>query len=1746
MIRLRENGGGLRRRLVAGAALGTAATLAFSGLVTSPAFAAPGGSSTGTGTNDPGRTISLTVTPGEGIDADAPSTLSLSGTNYATKNGWNSSFGGAYLLFGVVTPKDPADPGSWAPSKSGASGVNYDYAAEAGTYQGMVNYPGNTTEPGLPYIDDQGNWAATLQVPGAKFTSQGGNEIDCLVQQCGVITIGAHGAQQAGVEAFAPVSFETPAAPATATSTALAAAAPATGAIKGATEVTLTATVEPAGAVGAVEFLAGETVVGSADVADGAASLATKDLPAGASKLSARFVPADAAAFAPSASPATPQRTVRVVDTARAVGDIAVGVATERLSDAELVWSVTNLPATGDAAHTKSVRSGDVTLTDAATDAERDFVFTGGRGRTDAAGNTRIRFTGSIELASRGGAAHRVILTNPELRTNAAGDGYITADLSGSAPSGDYAPATGVTVATVRGIASETDAGQTRLTATPIWEGQSAAGSWAGDFTASFPNDLVSRLDAALRPDFYQAAAGAADAGKAPRAIAVSYAAEGVPAPTGVVTGTPLADTTAYMVVEPGEQLRVGDATEITIRGYGFDPGPAVAPGKGSGGIYVGFGTQRNQDNHEAWRRSKGGMSGPVGMGDYTYGAPIFVANQNTGDGDVATGIMQADGSWTAKLTVPGKAVPSYFGDTIDCLGLQCGVFSFGAHGVVKAQNEAYTPVYFAGQTAPEVEPDPAAETATTVRAQALGEYPTDFAGEGVRVLADVTPADAAGSVEFFAGGASLGSADVEQGTATLTTKQFVGGAHPVTAEFTASDAKRFEASTSSARLFRIVDLTPAVSGIAAGTPVTEIHGAELTWSIANFVSFGSGPGKTVLEGPVSLSDDGDFRFSDGHGVQDADGNRVMNFTGAVRLTSGTMPEWNFRNPTVHVNAAGDGYITADVDGAYRGSLIGGKDSTYGPTRVTVSTFTQAAIAAGESGTALTVTPTFEGQVAAGTWVGDYTGATFPNEFLQHVNAGVRSFFLQSGASADPTKAGRQIALSFAEREIPAATLEATPSTDLNRSGATVTVTGSGFDTSAKPTYPGAPDAPAGAYVSLGWISNDGWKPSEGATSEARAAVATKWVQETEQTGDKYVKWTRDALGRASFSFAVDDVTYADVLAKKPATGDYRLAVFSIGAGGVKQAANEFAIDIEFASAQATVTNVEPQVSGNFPSDFAGKPVTVSASVAPAVPGTIEFLANGVSLGTAAVKDGAATLTTSELRGGASAVTAVFTPENAVLHEGSSSAAQTFRIVDTTRAVADIAVASPAEQITGASFGWSVANYFSSMGYEFGKEAIGDAVSVPSPVPGDKEANSNRLFTFSDGTGTRDSAGNTVIDFAGTARLTSGAASQWNFANPRLHLDAKGDGYVTAEFSGYFRLDGMGEFDYVSKRVTVATFTGGKLEQADGHAQLTVTPMWEGQVAAGTWAGDFTGSFPAEFTSILHTAIRSFFFQTNTTGANLTKPVQPITVAFTAGTAPAISVQPKAVTVTAGEAAEFSVTATGTPAPAVQWQRRAAGSEEWTAVAEATGAKLALANLARADSGTQFRAVATNAFGTVASSAAGLTVLPAKPSTEPAAPTLTPENAGSVKLLSVDGTRVTVTLGAEHANTWVGVTLHSTPRFLGWFLVDATGTLTAQLPSDATGSHKLSFVTEQGDAIGWVSLTLGPDDGKTPGEKPVDGKTPVDGKKPTDGAKGKGDSLSKTGGDLAPIALAGGASLLLVAGALAFVVARRRASAAAK
>jgi hypothetical protein len=83
---------------------------------------------------------------------------------------------------------------------------------------------------------------------------------------------------------------------------------------------------------------------------------------------------------------------------------------------------------------------------------------------------------------------------------------------------------------------------------------------------------------------------------------------------------------------------------------------------------------------------------------------------------------------------------------------------------------------------------------------------------------------------------------------------------------------------------------------------------------------------------------------------------------------------------------------------------------------------------------------------------------------------------------------------------------------------------------------------------------------------------------------------------------------------------------------------------------------------------------------------------------------------------------------------------------------------------------------------------------------------------------------------------------------------------------------------------------------------------------------------------------------------------------------PSIITHPSNQTVLQGESATFQVAATGNPAPSYQWQRNGVN------ISGATSSTYTLLNATLADNGAAFRAVVSNAFGSVTSNAGTLTV----------------------------------------------------------------------------------------------------------------------------------------------------------------------------
>jgi Peptidase A4 family/Immunoglobulin I-set domain len=110
---------------------------------------------------------------------------------------------------------------------------------------------------------------------------------------------------------------------------------------------------------------------------------------------------------------------------------------------------------------------------------------------------------------------------------------------------------------------------------------------------------------------------------------------------------------------------------------------------------------------------------------------------------------------------------------------------------------------------------------------------------------------------------------------------------------------------------------------------------------------------------------------------------------------------------------------------------------------------------------------------------------------------------------------------------------------------------------------------------------------------------------------------------------------------------------------------------------------------------------------------------------------------------------------------------------------------------------------------------------------------------------------------------------------------------------------------------------------------------------------------------------------TNAAGSATSNAVTLTVSAPTAGSA--ITTQPSSLGVVSGATASFTATASGAPAPSVQWQVSTDGGTSWTPISGATSTTLSFTAL-QSDSGYEYEAVFTNSAGSATTSAATLTI----------------------------------------------------------------------------------------------------------------------------------------------------------------------------
>lgn len=233
--------------------------------------------------------------------------------------------------------------------------------------------------------------------------------------------------------------------------------------------------------------------------------------------------------------------------------------------------------------------------------------------------------------------------------------------------------------------------------------------------------------------------------------------------------------------------------------------------------------------------------------------------------------------------------------------------------------------------------------------------------------------------------------------------------------------------------------------------------------------------------------------------------------------------------------------------------------------------------------------------------------------------------------------------------------------------GDTLVIKGAGFDPEANVGGRGMPipnNLPQGSYVVFGNFL-EAWQPSAGAPSSARKAGPQGWVL-TENTVNAIPAPYDAAVKKQWVPLAADGAFVATLkLSATPAALEGgRLGIYSYGAGGVNNAAQELYVPINYAETSRTSTSLK--VSPTATASAGGK-VELEASVASttdAPEGAIEFFDAGKSLGApVAVVEGKAAFSSTTLAVGAHSFSAKFTPVDGAKFLESSSAASKLNVV---------------------------------------------------------------------------------------------------------------------------------------------------------------------------------------------------------------------------------------------------------------------------------------------------------------------------------------------------------------------------------------------------------------------------------------------------------------------------------------------------
>lgn len=200
--------------------------------------------------------------------------------------------------------------------------------------------------------------------------------------------------------------------------------------------------------------------------------------------------------------------------------------------------------------------------------------------------------------------------------------------------------------------------------------------------------------------------------------------------------------------------------SRLSLSGSGFQSVQG-----GFGGIYVLFGWA--DESGGGWRPSNGGKTGE----DYRYvyddesnptGYQLFVTFPGSSTASAANGGELADdGTWSGTIRVPGAQFTTYDRaqneTTVDCTEVQCGIITIGAHGVVNAGNETFTPIDFPAAAGSSDSNDDSASDDTAAEASAdSDDSPAPATGDSAGSADDAGSGDTAESAAPATAGSAI------------------------------------------------------------------------------------------------------------------------------------------------------------------------------------------------------------------------------------------------------------------------------------------------------------------------------------------------------------------------------------------------------------------------------------------------------------------------------------------------------------------------------------------------------------------------------------------------------------------------------------------------------------------------------------------------------------------------------------------------------------------------------------------------------------------------------------------------------------------------------------------------------------------------------------------------------------------------------------------------------------------------------